>query len=65
MKRQSQAEAVLRKQVTTIDNNMTELQSERAKLQAKWDTLFDLKQQTEQEIHWLSLAREAKRNKGV
>ena len=63
MKRQSQAEAALCKQVTTIDNNMTELQSERAKLQAKWDTLFDLKQQTEQEIHRLSLVREAKGNK--
>ena len=63
MKRQSQAEAVLRKQVTIIGNSMTELQSERAKLQVKWDTLFDLKQQTEQEIHRLYLAREAKRNK--
>jgi prefoldin subunit 5 len=61
MKRQSQAEVALNKQVATINANMTEIQTARAQLQAKWDTLFDLKQQTESEIHRLYLARESKR----
>jgi hypothetical protein len=58
MKRQSIAEQTLEKVNRSITGQMAQLDQESLRLKTKWDTLFVIRQQNEQEITRLRTARE-------